>query len=214
MGEVEVGPRDLLLVIDVQNDFCSGGALAVPDGEAVVPVANRLMARFATVVLTQDWHPSGHGSFASSHPGREPYETIRVDYGEQVLWPDHCVQGSRGAAFHDDLDTDPAALIVRKGSDPAVDSYSALFENDKRTTTGLSGWLRERGVGALFLVGLATDFCVRYSALDARKAGFAVRVVEEGVRGIDLEGSVAAAWSELERAGALRVSEADLAFAG
>jgi nicotinamidase/pyrazinamidase len=208
----EVGPRDLLLVIDVQNDFCTGGALAVPDGEAVVPVANRLMARFPQVVLTQDWHPPGHGSFASSHPGRAPYDTIQLDYGEQVVWPDHCVQGTPGAAFHADLELDRAALVLRKGSDPAIDSYSALYENDRRTPTGLAGWLREREVGRLYLVGLATDFCVRYSALDARQAGFEVRVVEEGVRGIDLEGSVAAAWRELEQAGVQRVREADLRF--
>jgi len=210
MASVGIGPRDALLVIDVQNDFCVGGALAVPDGDAVVPVVNRLMPRFPLVVLTQDWHPRGHGSFASSHPGRHPYETIEVAYGEQVLWPDHCVQGTRGAGFHPDLELDRAALILRKGSDPAVDSYSALFENDRRTPTGLAGWLRERQVGRLFLVGLATDFCVRYSALDARRAGFGVSVVEEGVRGIDMDGSVAATWTELLAAGASRVGEADL----
>jgi nicotinamidase/pyrazinamidase len=213
MSTFEVGPRDLLLVIDVQNDFCTGGALAVPDGEAVVPVVNRLMPRFPVVVLTQDWHPAGHRSFASSHAGRKPFETIELDYGEQVLWPDHCVQGTAGARFHPELDLDRAALFVRKGSDPEIDSYSALYENDKRTPTGLAGWLRERQVGALFLVGLATDFCVRYSALDARHAGFEVSVVEEAVRGIDLEGSVAATWAELDRAGVRRVSEADLRFA-
>ena len=213
MSTFEVGPRDLLLVIDVQNDFCTGGALAVPDGEAVVPMVNRLMPRFPVVVLTQDWHPAGHRSFASSHAGRKPFETIELDCGEQVLWPDHCVQGTAGARFHPELDLDRAALLVRKGSDPEIDSYSALYENDKRTPTGLAGWLRERQVGALFLVGLATDFCVRYSALDARHAGFEVSVVEEAVRGIDLEGSVAATWAELDRAGVRRVSEADLRFA-
>jgi nicotinamidase/pyrazinamidase len=214
VAAIEVGPRDVLLVIDVQSDFCSGGALAVPDGEAVVPVVNRLMRRFPLVVLTQDWHPAGHRSFASSHPGRQPYQTIELEYGEQVLWPDHCVQGTAGAAFHPDLDMHRAALFIRKGSDPAIDSYSALYENDRRTPTGLAGWLRERAVGALFLVGLATDFCVRYSALDARRAGFDVGVIEEGVRGIDLDGSVAATWTELGQAGVRRVSEADLSFAG
>ena len=210
MASVEIGPRDVLLVIDVQNDFCEGGALAVPGGDAVVPVVNRLMPRFPLVVLTQDWHPPGHGSFASSHPGRRPYDTIELEYGEQVLWPDHCVQGTRGAGFHPDLELDRAALFLRKGSDPAVDSYSALYENDKRTPTGLAGWLRERGAGRLFLVGLATDFSVRYSALDARRAGFEVSVIEEAVRGIDVDGSVATAWKELAAAGVSRVGEADL----
>lgn len=214
MATVDVGPRDLLLVIDVQNDFCTGGALAVPEGEAVVAVANRLMPRLPLVVLTQDWHPEGHASFASSHAGKKPFETIELDYGEQVLWPDHCVQGTEGAAFHADLEVDRAALIVRKGYDPAIDSYSALYENDKRTPTGLAGWLREREAGTLFLVGLATDFCVGYSGLDARKAGFDVKIVEDGVRGIDLDGSVEATWKELEKAGAERVAEADLRFKG
>ena len=154
---VTVGPRDLLLVVDLQNDFCSDGALAVPGGEDVVPVVNRLAQRFRHVVLSQDWHPRGHHSFASSHQGREPFETIRVEYGEQVLWPDHCVVGSDGAAFHPELDLSRAELIVRKGTDPLVDSYSALFENDRRTPTGLLGYLRERGNEALFMVGLATD---------------------------------------------------------
>lgn len=210
---VTVGSRDLLLVIDVQNDFCAGGALAVPDGEAVVPVVNRLAQRFPHVAFTQDWHPAGHRSFASSHPGREPYQTVQLEYGEQVLWPDHCVIGSPGAAFHADLDTTRAELIVRKGSDPRIDSYSALFENDRRTPTGLGGWLRERGNGVLFLVGLATDFCVQYSALDARRVGFEVQLVEDAVRAIDLDGSLDAAWRAMGEAGVGRVRSEQLGFA-
>ena len=205
---VEAG--DALLVVDVQKDFCPGGALAVADGDAVVPVVNRLSARFTPVVLTQDWHPAGHVSFASSHPGKKPFEAIRVAYGEQVLWPDHCVPGTPGAQFHPDLDTTHAGLIVRKGNDPAIDSYSAFYENDHRTRTGLSGYLRERAVRRLFLVGLATDFCVLYSALDARAEGFAAVVVEDAVRGIDLEGSLARAWDRMREAGVERVRAADL----
>jgi len=201
---------DAFLAIDVQNDFCPGGALAVPRGDEVVPVINRLVGRFPRVVLTQDWHPQGHVSFASSHPGRRPFERIPVAYGEQVLWPDHCVPGTRGAEFHPGLDTRAADLVVRKGSDPAIDSYSALYENDHRTPTGLAGYLRERGCGRLFLAGLATDFCVQYSALDARREGFEVFVVEDAVRGIDLDGSLAAAWARMAEAGVRRVREADL----
>lgn len=201
---------DALVGIDVQNDFCPGGALAVPGGDEVVPVINRLAGRFRHVVLTQDWHPQGHVSFASSHPGRRPFETIQLAYGEQVLWPDHCVPGSRGAEFHPGLDTLPADLVVRKGNDPAIDSYSALYENDHRTSTGLAGYLRERGCRRLFLAGLATDFCVQYSALDARREGFEVFVVEDGVRGIDLQGSLAAAWARMAEAGVRRVREAEL----
>jgi len=207
-------PTDALVGIDVQNDFCPGGALAVPRGDEVVPVINRLAGRFRHVVLTQDWHPKGHVSFASSHPGRRPFETVRLAYGEQVLWPDHCIPGTHGAEFHPGLDTLPADLIVRKGSDPAIDSYSALYENDRRTSTGLAGYLRGRGVRRLFLAGLATDFCVQYSALDARREGFEVFVVEDGVRGIDLDGSVAAAWARMAEAGVHRVRETDLQLAG
>jgi nicotinamidase/pyrazinamidase len=184
--------NDVLIVVDVQNDFCPRGALAVPRGDEVVPVVNGLATRFRNVVLTQDWHPRGHLSFASSHPGKKPFETIAATYGPQVLWPDHCVQGSPGAAFHDALDIPHAALIVRKGTDRAIDSYSALYENDRTTPTGLTGYLRERGFSRVFLAGLALDFCVRYSAEDARREGFAVFVVEDGCRGIDVEGSVAA----------------------
>jgi nicotinamidase/pyrazinamidase len=202
---------DALLVVDAQNDFCPGGALAVPGGDEVVPVVNRLARRFKNAVFTQDWHPPGHISFASSHPGRKPFETIRVSYGEQVLWPDHCIPGTRGAEFHAALDTTRAALIVRKGHDPAVDSYSALYENDHRTSTGLAGYLRERGWRRLFLVGLATDFCVQYSALDARREGFEAFLIEDGVRGIDLGGSLVQAWARMAAAGVGRLREADLA---
>jgi len=195
--------EDALLVIDVQNDFCPGGALAVAEGDQVVPVANR---------LTQDWHPRGHVSFASSHPGRKPYETIRLPYGEQVLWPDHCIPGTAGAELHPALDTRKAELVVRKGHDPAIDSYSALYENDHRTSTGLAGYLRARGLRRLFLAGLATDFCVQYSALDARREGFEVHVLEDAVRGIDLQGSLAQAWEHMREAGIGRLRETDLEF--
>ena len=192
---------DVLVVVDVQNDFCPGGALAVPDGDAIVPLVNRLAARFPHVVLTQDWHPAGHGSFASSHPGRQPFETVEMPYGPQILWPDHCVQGSNGAAFHPALDTGRAELIVRKGFRPDIDSYSAFYENDHATPTGLAGYLRERGFERTVMVGLATDFCVRYSALDARRRGFEAVVLLAGCRAIDLDGSLAPALDEMRAAG-------------
>jgi nicotinamidase/pyrazinamidase len=191
------GGDTALVVIDVQNDFCPGGALAVPAGDAVVPVINSVMSRFSHVVLTQDWHPAGHLSFASSHPGRQPFETVTVNYGPQVLWPDHCVQGTPGANFHPGLDTSKAAVIIRKGRNPEVDSYSAFYENDRRTATGLEGYLKGLGIRRLFLCGLATDFCVLYSALDARAAGFACTVVEDACRGIDLDGSLTAALQKM-----------------
>ena len=200
------GEHDLLLVVDVQNDFCPGGALAVPDGDQVVPLLNRLAQAFAHVVLTQDWHPAGHQSFASSHPGRRPFEVIEVAYGPQILWPDHCIQGTDGAAFRDDLDIPHAELIIRKGFRPRIDSYSALFENDHNTPTGLAGYLRERGLRRLFLAGLAYDFCVRYSAEDAVEAGFDVVVVEDACRGIDIDGSVEATRQQLAVIGARFVS--------
>lgn len=190
-----------LLVVDVQNDFCSDGALAVPGGEEVVPVANALVERFDHVVLTQDWHPPGHLSFASSHPGKKPFETVEMPYGEQVLWPDHCVQGTDGAAFHPDLDIRKAQLVVRKGFRREIDSYSAFFENDRKTPTGLAGYLKERGLTRLALAGLAIDFCVAFSALDARRLGFAVTVIEDACRGIDLNGSVAAMRGRMAEAG-------------
>ena len=202
MGDpMTLSDGDVLVVVDVQNDFCPGGALAVPQGDIVVPVANRLMAAFPHVVLTQDWHPEGHGSFASSHPAKEPFQTVEVDYGSQVLWPDHCVQGTLGAAFHRDLDVNRAELIIRKGFRKAIDSYSAFYENDQATSTGLGGYLKERGFRRLFLCGLATDFCVKWSALDGQRQGFEVAVIEEACGAIDLEGSLAAARRELEEAG-------------
>jgi nicotinamidase/pyrazinamidase len=189
---MKISDRDVLLVVDVQNDFCSDGALAVPGGEKVVPAINRIAQRFRNVVLTQDWHPADHVSFASNHAHKKPYDIIRLDYGEQVLWPDHCVQGTRGATFHAALHVDQASLVVRKGFHRHVDSYSALYENDRTTPTGLLGYLRERELKTVFVAGLAFDFCVRYSAEDARKAGFEVAVIEDACRGIDLDGSVAA----------------------
>ena len=194
-----------LVVVDVQNDFCPGGALEVPDGDAVVPAINRIAPRFAARILTQDWHPPGHRSFASSHPGRAPFETAELAYGEQVLWPDHCVQGTDGAAFHPDLATDGADLVLRKGFRPGIDSYSAFQENDRRTSTGLAGYLRGRGVSRLVFVGLATDFCVAWSAIDGAREGFEVAVVEDACRAIDLDGSLAAAWKEMAAAGVARV---------
>ncbi|MDQ2090962.1 bifunctional nicotinamidase/pyrazinamidase [Marimonas arenosa] len=190
-----------LIVIDVQNDFCPGGALAVTGGDEIVAGINARMGDFATVVLTQDWHPRGHSSFASSHPGKAPFETAEMPYGTQALWPDHCVQGSDGAAFHAGLNTDPAALILRKGMNPAIDSYSAFFENDQSTATGLDGWLKTRGVDRLTFVGLATDFCVAWSALDAARLGFTVTVERGLCRAIDLEGSLTAAKAQMQAAG-------------
>ena len=193
--------RGVLLVVDVQNDFCPGGALAVPGGDEIVPVINRLARDFAHVILTQDWHPSGHSSFASAHPGRQPYDTVEAPYGPQTLWPDHCVQGTPGAAFHPGLDIPRAELVLRKGFRAAIDSYSAFRENDRRTQTGLAGYLRERGFARVTLCGLATDFCVLYSALDAREAGFAATVVLDACRGIDLDGSLARATTAMRDAG-------------
>ena len=181
-----------LVIIDVQNDFCSGGALAVPGGEEVVPAINGMVNDFDAVILTQDWHPAGHSSFASSHPGKNPMELIEMPYGPQVLWPDHCVQGSSGAAFHPNLRTD-GDLIIRKGYRSGIDSYSAFFENDRTTPTGLEGYLRTRGIDQLTLCGLATDFCVNYSALDAARLGFRTSVALAACRGIDLDGSMHAA---------------------
>jgi nicotinamidase/pyrazinamidase len=183
--------RDVLLVVDLQNDFCPGGALAVPRGDEVVPIVNGLSRRFRHVLLTQDWHPPHHGSFASSHPGHQPYQVIRLPYGPQVLWPDHCIQGTPGAAFRSDLEIPHAQLIIRKGYRREIDSYSAFFENDHRTPTGLAGYLRERGLSRVFLAGLAFDFCVRWSAEDAHDSGFEVVVIEDACRGIDVEGSMA-----------------------
>ena len=182
--------RDVLLIVDIQNDFCPGGALAVPEGDAIIPAVNRLAARFPHVVLTQDWHPPGHASFASAHPGKEPFNTIEVSYGAQILWPDHCVQGTTGAAFHTALDVPRAELVIRKGFRPTINSYSAFRENDRRTPTGLAGYLRERGFDRITLCGLATDFCVFFSAIDGREAEFEVAVALDACRGIDVDGSL------------------------
>lgn len=207
MNHPELSDRDLLLVVDIQNDFCPGGALAVENGDEVVPTANALMAAFPHVALTQDWHPADHFSFASAYDGRQPYDTIEVPYGTQVLWPDHCVQGTAGAEFRADLDLTPAELIIRKGFHREIDSYSALYENDRRTPTGLGGYMRERGLSHVYICGLATDFCVAYSALDARREGFAVTVIDDACRGIDLDGSLPAALDQMRDAGvALRAS--------
>ena len=204
---MEILPSDLLLVIDVQNDFCPGGALAVVDGDAVVPVINRLAQRFAHVVLTQDWHPVGHSSFATSHPGTAPFQTVTMAYGPQTLWPDHCVQGTAGAAFHSQLSTERAELCIRKGFRSEIDSYSAFYENDRRTPTGLAGFLRERGLTRIFLAGLATDYCVHYSAVDARRLGFETVVIESGCRAIDLAGSLGSAWASMAEAGVQRLGD-------
>jgi nicotinamidase/pyrazinamidase len=195
------GERDVLLVIDVQADFLPGGALAVPDGDAVIAPVNRLLRLFPHAVLTQDWHPPGHVSFATSHPGRAPFDTVPLAYGPQVLWPEHCVQGSAGAALAPGLAADRAELVIRKGHHRHVDSYSAFLEADRRTPTGLAGYLRERGFTRVVLCGLATDYCVAWSALDARAAGFEALVVADAVRGIDLDGSLARAWADMRAAG-------------
>jgi nicotinamidase/pyrazinamidase len=204
---MQIRNDDVLLIVDVQNDFCPGGALAVADGDAVVPVVNRLAGRFDHVVLTQDWHPSGHSSFATSHPGAAPFETIDMPYGQQTLWPEHCVQGTPGAAFHPQLKTERAELVIRKGFRPAIDSYSAFYENDRRTPTGLAGYLRERGLQRIFMAGLATDYCVHYSAVDARRLGFETVVIEDGCRAIDLAGSLDAARAAMAAAGVKRIND-------
>jgi nicotinamidase/pyrazinamidase len=192
---------EALIVIDIQNDFCPGGALAVADGDATVAAANALMAEFATVVLTQDWHPADHASFAANHPGAEAFSVTQMPYGPQVLWPVHCVQGTDGARFHAALQTDAAHLVIRKGFRPGIDSYSAFFENDRTTPTGLEGYLRSRGVNRVTLVGLATDYCVAYSALDAQRLGFGATVRLDACRAIDLQGSLAAAVAQMQAAG-------------
>lgn len=201
---------DVLLVIDVQNDFMPGGALAVPGGDQVVPVINALATRFDQVVLTQDWHPREHVSFAANHPGRAPFERLALPYGEQVLWPTHCVQCTDGAALHLGLDIAHARLVIRKGHDAALDSYSAFVEADRNTPTGLAGYLRELGVKRVWCCGLATDYCVAWSALDARAAGFDAAVIEDACRAIDLDGSLMRAWQTLQAAGVARVQSADV----
>jgi len=202
---------DVLLLIDLQYDFMPGGALAVPDGDEVVPVANRLAREFEQVVLTQDWHPAQHVSFAARHAGRQPFETIALPYGEQVLWPAHCVQGTEGAALHRALDVPHARAIIRKGHHAEVDSYSAFLEADRKTPTGLAGYLRESGVKRVYCCGLATDYCVAWSALDARAAGFEAVLIEDASRAIDLHGSLAAAWQQLRAAGVKRAQSEEVA---
>jgi nicotinamidase/pyrazinamidase len=199
-----VGPNDVLVLVDIKRDFCPGGALAVPAGDQIVPVVNRIATRFGRSVLTQDWHPPGHVSFASSHPGRNAFETIHLPYGEQLLWPEHCVQGTAGSAFHPDLRTTSAEASYG-GVHREIDSYSAFYKNDHKTPTGLAGYLNNRGFQRVFVVGLATDFCVCYTALDARAAGFDPLVSEDACRAIDLGGSLEAAWSLMESAGVRRI---------
>ena len=198
---LEITEHDCLLIIDVQNDFCAGGPLAVPDAESILPTINELSAQCPNVVLTQDWHPADHSSFVSQHPDNEAFDTIEMPYGEQTLWPDHCVQGTQGAKFHSALNTDRARLLIRKGFRAAVDSYSAFFENDQKTSLGLANCLRELNIQRVICVGLAFDYCVQYSAIDARKQGFDVCVIEDACRGIDIAGSNAAARQNMSDAG-------------
>ena len=208
---IKVDDTSALLVIDVQNCFLPGGSLAVKDGDQVIPVINRLAKGFANVVLTQDWHTAGHISFASSHAGKRPFEVIDLAYGKQVLWPDHCVQGTDGAALSKDLSIPQAGLVIRKGYHKDVDSYSAFTEADGKTTTGLAAYLKARNLQRLFIAGLATDFCVAWTALDARKAGFDAYVVEDACRGIDTQGSLAKAWADMDKAGVKRIKSSDIA---
>ncbi|TPE52653.1 bifunctional nicotinamidase/pyrazinamidase [Amaricoccus solimangrovi] len=203
-------PRSALVVVDVQLDFCPGGALAVASGDAVIAPINRIAPAFGTVALTQDWHPAEHLSFAANHAEREPFSTVDMAYGTQVLWPAHCVQGTAGAGFHPELALDVADVVIRKGTDPAIDSYSAFFENDRRTPTGLGGYLRERGVDEVWLAGLATDFCVAWSALDAAKLGFDVTLIEDATRAIDLDGSLGRAMADLRAAGVRVLASTDI----
>src|ERR1700733_3319893 len=208
---IKIDDASALLVIDVQNGFLPGGSLAVKDGDQVIPVINRIAKSFANVVMTQDWHTAGHISFASSHPGKKPFELIDLPYGKQVLWPDHCVQETDSAALSKDLLIPQAGLVVRKGFHKHVDSYSAFTEADGKTTTGLAAYLKARELQRLFVAGLATDFCVAWTALDARKAGFEAYVIEDACRGIDTEGSMAKAWADMTKAGVKRIQSADIA---
>ena len=207
---VKPGDTDVFLVIDMQNCFIPGGSLAVKEGDAIVPLINKIAKSFKHVVLTQDWHTPDHISFASQHAGKKPFEVIKVAYGNQVLWPDHCVQGTEGAALAKDLSIPQAELILRKGYRKDVDSYSAFLEADKKTSTGLAGYLKQRGFKRVFLAGLATDFCVAWSAVDARKQGFEAFVIDDACRGIDANGSLAAAWKDMGRAGVKKITSADI----
>jgi len=210
VDNIAIDEQSVLLVVDVQYSFLPGGSLEVKDGDQVVPIINRIAQKFAHVVLTQDWHTPGHISFASTHAGKLPFEIIRLPYGDQVLWPDHCVQGTPGAEISRDISIPHAELIVRKGFHKNVDSYSAFVEADQKTTTGLAGYLKERGLVRVFIAGLATDFCVAWSALDARRMGFNTFVLDDASRGIDAEGSLAAAWSAMEEAGVSKINSNDL----
>jgi len=210
MPRIAISNTDVLIAVDLQNDFCSGGSLSVPRGHEVVPLINRLANHFDHIVLTQDWHPADHLSFASSHPGKKPYETIVVDYGPQILWPDHCVQATRGAEFHEDLDVPHASLVLRKGHHRDIDSYSTFYENDRKTPTGLVGYLRERGFTRIFLAGLAFDFCVRYSAEDAHREEFDVVIFEDACRGIDVNGSMKATHESFSTLGIVTTTTAAL----
>ncbi len=212
-GRIKPTHSDALLVIDVQNCFVPGGSLAVKDGDQIVSLINQIAKAFQNVVLTQDWHTLDHVSFASQHPGKKPFETIQLDYGTQVLWPDHCVQGTEGAAIVTGIDIPHAELIIRKGFHRDVDSYSAFLEADRKTHTGLAGYLRERKIKRVFLCGLATDYCVAWSALDARKFGFQAAVIEDASRGIDLNGSLAKAWAQMNKAGVKRIQSSDIEMA-
>ncbi len=212
-GQLKPGASAALIVVDVQNCFVTGGTLPVAKGEEVVPVINKISAAFANIVVTQDWHTPGHASFATSYPGKKPFETTTLKYGTQVLWPDHCVQGTDDAALHKDLKLPTAQLIIRKGYNKGVDSYSAFEEADRKTVTGLAGYLKARGIKTVYVAGLATDFCVGWTALDARKAGFEVYVVEDACRAIDLNGSLAAAWKQMAAKGVKRIQSADIALA-
>jgi nicotinamidase/pyrazinamidase len=211
--KIKITDSDALLVIDVQNCFTPGGSLAVKEGDAIVPLINTIAKGFHNVVLTQDWHTADHVSFASQHEGKKPFETIKLAYGTQVLWPDHCVQGTEGAAINKDINIPQAELIIRKGFHKDVDSYSAFLEADRKTETGLAGYLKGRKIKRVFVCGLATDFCVAWSALDARKFGFQAEVIEDACRGIDINGSVAAAWKQMTKAGVKRIQSSDLALA-
>lgn len=208
--KINLAADDVLLLVDIQNDFCPGGALAVPDGDAIIASANLLIDLFTHVIVTQDWHPADHFSFAGSHPGKQPYDTIEATYGTQILWPSHCVQQTNGALLHPQLQAGKSELILRKGYHREIDSYSAFFENDRITATGLAGYLQERNLRRIFMAGLATDFCVAYSACDARRLGFEVFVIEDACRAIDLDQSLAAAWQNMRASGVKRVTTGDI----
>jgi nicotinamidase/pyrazinamidase len=209
--KIKIDDKSALIVVDVQNCFLPGGSLAVAKGEEVIPVINRLAKTFTNVILTQDWHTPGHVSFASSHTGKKPFDMAKLPYGDQVLWPDHCVQGTPGAAIHKDIDIPHAQLVIRKGYRKDVDSYSAFREADRKTTTGLAGYLKARGLSRIFVTGLATDFCVAWTAMDGRSEGFEVYVIEDAARGIDAQGSLAKAWAAMNSAGVKRIKSSDLA---